>query len=119
MKHLLLICLLFITVNLKAQDTIIKLEDLTAKNKIELTQLYLEQVVFLVDKIASTALNEKDIPSNPYLTKQFKEINKSSQSNIQIILNKYKSIIPYANKDELIDSILFLQEIKLQMLSIN
>lgn len=118
MKHILTTLLLFICVHVQAQDTIIKVEDLTPKNKIELTQIYLEEVVFLVDKIAGTALNQNDIPTNTFLTKQFKDIHKSSQSNIQIILDKYKSIIPYADKDQLIDSIMFLQEIKLQMLSI-
>lgn len=118
MKHLLIIICLLAGVNSQAQDTL-KLEDLTSKNKLELTEIYLERVVFLVDKIAITAVNESDIPCNSYVIKQFKDINKSSQNNIKVILDKYKSIIPYADKDQLIDSIMFLQEIKLQMISFN
>ena len=104
--------------SLFGQDTL-KLEDLTTKNKRELTEIYLNEVVNLICALPATSLNPNDIPSSSYLAKQFRAITKSSEKNADVIIKRYKSIIPYSNREDLIDSIMFLNEMKLQMNSIN
>jgi len=118
MKHILIYLSLFISADLYAQQDTVKVEDLVTKNKIELTQIYINKVVVLLEKLPFTALNESDIPTNKYLLGEFKDIEKSSQKNVAVVIEKYKSIIPYADKDQLIDAIMFLQEVILQMNSI-
>jgi len=118
MKNILIIFSLFISADLYAQDTL-KVEDLVTKNKRELTDIYIQQVATLLQTLPGTALNESDIPTNKYLSKQFKSIERSCNNNIETVVSKYKSIIPYADKDHLIDAIMFLQEVKLQMHSMH
>ena len=118
MKHILIYLSLFISADLYAQQDTVTVEDLVTKNKIELTQIYINKVVVLLEKLPFTALNESDIPTNKYLLGEFKDIEKSSQKNVAVVIEKYKSIIPYADKDQLIDAIMFLQEVILQMNSI-
>lgn len=118
MKHILIILSLFLSADLYAQQDTVKVEELVTKNKIELTQIYINKVVVLLEKLPFTAVNESDIPTNKYLLGEFKDIEKSSQKNVAVVIEKYRSIIPYADKDQLIDAIMFLQEVILQMNSI-
>ena len=117
MKHLIIILSLFISLDLCAQDTL-ELEDLTTKNKVELTQIYLNEVVNLLYTLPATSLNPHDIPSSNYLARQFRAITRSSNRNAKVVVKRYESIIAYSDKEYLIDSIMFLNEMKLQMNSI-
>ena len=117
MKHILIILSLFTSLNLYAQDTL-KYEDLLPKNKIELTQIYLNEVVILLCILPATSLDPSDIPSSNYLAKQFRAISRSSDRNTKVILKRYRSIIAYSDKEYLISSIMFLNEMKLQANSI-
>ena len=118
MKHILIIFSLFISADLYAQDTL-TVEYLSTKNKLELTDIYINTTVDLIGELPGTAVNQNDIPSNRYLSKQFKSIKRSAKNNTDVIKKHYQSIIPYADKNQLIDAIMFLQEVKLQMHSIN
>lgn len=51
MKHILIILSLFLSADLYAQQDTVKVEDLVTKNKIELTQIYINKVVVLLEKL--------------------------------------------------------------------
>lgn len=110
MKHILIYLSLFISADLYAQDTL-KVEELVTKNKVELTQIYINKVVVLLWELPATAVNESDIPNNKYLLSQFRDIEKSAEKNALVVIEKYKSIIPYADKDKLIDAIMFFKKL--------
>lgn len=117
MKHLLILITLCISTCAYSQDTL-TVENLTPKNKIQLTEIYLGQVVNLFNELPKTPLHNEDVPSNKYLRKQWNALNSSTDKNNKVLLERFKSIIPYADKDQLINAILFLQEISLQMKSV-
>jgi hypothetical protein len=110
-----------VVVDTTAKDTVVRihsLESLTPLTKVALTTIYLNQVANLSDLLGKTALREGDVPTNRYINGQWKSIDNAVLKHNKVTLEKYKSIIPYADKDEIINSILFLQEMTLQMQTI-
>lgn len=109
------------TVVTVTKDSVVRvhsLESLTPLKKVDLTTIYLNQVAALTELLGKTALKDGDVPSNKYVNNQWKTIDKSVIKHNLTIIERYKSIIPYADRDEIINSILFLQEMILQMNSI-
>lgn len=109
------------TVVTVTKDSVVRvhsLESLTPLKKVDLTTIYLNQVAALTELLGKTALKDGDVPSNKYVNSQWKTIDKSVIKHNLTIIERYKSIIPYADRDEIINSILFLQEMILQMNSI-
>lgn len=109
------------TVVTVTKDSVVRvhsLESLTPLKKVDLTTIYLNQVAALTELLGKTALKDGDVPSNKYVNHQWKTIDKSVIKHNLTIIERYKSIIPYADRDEIINSILFLQEMILQMNSI-
>jgi hypothetical protein len=49
------------------------------------------------------------MPDNEHLAKELKKINKSVLSNAVVLKQNYKDIIPYADKQQIIEGILYLQ----------
>jgi len=120
MKKLLFAVILFACSTAQAQTAIdtsalYSQEKLALKSKLDLTEIYLNQVTHVLQIIPKTALNVDDAPKNKMTIGYWKTINASSKKNADIILEKYKDIIPYADKENIIDAILWLQEITLQM----
>jgi hypothetical protein len=110
-----------VVVDTTAKDTVVRihsLESLTPLTKVALTTIYLNQVANLSDLLGKTALREGDVPTNRYINSHWKSIDNAVLKHNKVTLEKYKSIIPYADKDEIINSILFLQEMTLQMQTI-
>lgn len=121
MKHFLFAAILFACSAAQAQtDTsaIYTQEKLAMKTKLELTELYLNQVTHVLSIMPRTALNVDDAPKNKLTESHWKAVNKSTKGYSDTILEKYKDIIPYADKENIIDAIMWLQEITLQMESI-
>jgi hypothetical protein len=54
-------------------------------------------------------LQPGDMPDNEHLAKELKKINKSVLSNAVVLKKNYKDIIPYADKQQIIEGILYLQ----------
>jgi hypothetical protein len=122
MKHLLLTAALFMTcLAAQAQTDTTKqyqVEHLKTLDKQNLTGIYLSQVTNLLKFMPKTALNNNDVPSNKFTEKHWDTINKSVDKTNKVYMEMYKDIIPYADKENLIDAIMWLQEVTLQMESI-
>lgn len=96
------------------------LEDLAPKGKLSLTKIYLDQVALLSSILPNTAFSQiNDIPDNSFTRDKWKHINKSSYRRSKVITETYKDLIPYADKRDIIDSIMYLQEVILVLQSIN
>jgi hypothetical protein len=121
MTRIAIILALFLTCSAaQAQSTpdttnLMKVENLQAMSKKDLTEIYLLQVTHLLSLIPKCALNVDDAPSNKFTDHHWKNINKSLVRNNDTVLLMYKDIIPYADKENIIDAIMWLQEITLQM----
>lgn len=90
-------------------------EQLESTGKLSLTTIYLNQVsqmVELLPNVVFTSYNLKnDVPSNRYVNSRRERVSKgTSQFNEEFIKN-YKDIVPYADKKELVDGILYMQGI--------
>lgn len=121
MKKFLFAAILFACSAAQAQtDTtaVFTVEKLALKSKLELTELYLNQVTHVLTIMPRTALNVDDAPKNKLTQSHWKAVNKSTKGYSDTILEKYKDIIPYADKENIIDAIIWLQDITLQMESI-
>lgn len=120
MKNLLFAAILLACTAAQAQtpaDTslLYSQEKLALRSKLDLTEIYLNQVTHVLSIMPKTALNVDDAPKNKMTESHWKAVNKSTKSYSDTILERYKDIIPYADKENIIDAILWLQEITLQM----
>ena len=122
MKHTILTAAFFIAcLAAQAQTDTTKLyemEKLQLMGKQELTGIYLNQVTHLLKFMPRTALNSNDVPTNKFTGKHWESIDKSITKTNAVYMEMYKDLIPYADKENLIDGILWLQEVTLQMESI-
>ena len=84
-------------------------EELSKKTKIELTSIYMGEITEMLNYAPSTALSIGDVPDNKYIAKQWKKINNSTIENAVKLKQGYKDIIPYADKQQIINAILYLQ----------
>lgn len=84
-------------------------EELAKKTKIELTSIYMGEISEMLYYAPSMALNLGDVPDNKYIAKQWKKIHNSTVNNAVKLKQAYKDIIPYADKQQIINSILYLQ----------
>jgi hypothetical protein len=84
-------------------------EELAKKTKIELTSIYMGEITEMLNFAPSTALSLGDVPDNKYIAKQWKKINNSTIKNAVKLKQGYKDIIPYADKQQIIEAVLYLQ----------
>jgi hypothetical protein len=116
MKNLLFIIMMFIGVSAIAQDTtatskIISKEELSKMGKLTLTKVYLDEVQKLVVLCPNLAISQEDVPDNFYLRKRWRKINKSAINNSKVAAENYRDIIPYSDKNKIIESILYMHAI--------
>jgi len=115
MKKLLLLLMMFAASSAFAQspaDSTLQnwtSEELAKKTKIELTSIYMGEITEMLNFAPSTALSLGDVPDNKYIAKQWKKINNSTIKNAVKLKQGYKDIIPYADKQQIIEAILYLQ----------
>ena len=110
---------IFIPTDTVSTDTAgYKVNDLSKLKKVDLTKIYLEQLTKIVYMLGKTSIKEGDVPNNKYTDNHWKVINKAGDKHNVVIMKMYTNIIPYSDRDDIIDSILFFQEIISKMSSI-
>lgn len=108
MKKLFVIALLVMAINkTQAQDTITFYQ----MNKVQLAQIYLQEVNRVTKKMPTIAFDSAmaDIPKSKYLGAKFKAVNEKIATYNKTLLEEYVEIIPYADKKNLIEAIMYLK----------
>ena len=82
-------------------------------NKVQLATMYLEESNRVVKKMPLSAFDSTmaDVPKSKYLNKKFARVAKKVESYNQTVLKDLAEIIPYADKKDLIDAILYLRKL--------
>lgn len=115
MKKLLVLLMMFAASSAFAQSpadtTVVNYtkEELSKMTKTQLTSIYLGEITELLAYAPESPLQPGDMPDNEHLAKELKKINKSVISNAVVLKQNYKDIIPYADKQQIIEGILYLQ----------
>lgn len=91
------------------QDTIA----LYQLNKVQLAQIYLTEANRVIKKMPTIAFDSSmaDIPKSKYLNAKFKSVAKKVASYQETLLKEYAEVIPYADKKDLIEAILYLKRL--------
>lgn len=95
--------------------------DSTMKNmfKSQLTSIYIEQVNILLEKLpySAFALDGKgmDIPNSKYLFNKQERIAAKNEAYAEVLNEEIHDLIPYADKERIIEAILYLREINASM----
>jgi hypothetical protein len=89
------------------QDTIA----LYQMNKVQLATIYLTEANRVVKKMPVIAFDSSmaNIPKSKYLNAKFKKVAKKVASYQNTLLTEYAEVIPYADKKDLIEAILYLK----------
>lgn len=115
MKKLLVVLMMFVASSAFAQtptDTTVvnyTKEELSKMTKNQLTSIYLGEITEMLVYAPEAALHIGDVPDNKYIRGKFEKINKSTNNHAVVLKSSYKDIIPYADKSQIIESILYLQ----------
>ena len=90
-----------------ANDTI----TLYQMNKVQLAQIYLQEANRVTQKLPTIAFDSTmaDIPKSKYLSKKFVSVSKKVASYQATLLKEYAEIVPYADKKDLIEAIIYLK----------
>lgn len=110
-----LISLMLLSGIANAQDSLYTKEQLMATGKLSLTTIYLNQcnqLVTLLPRAVFTEYNFKnDIPTNKFVVKRRENVVDVTKSFNAYYTENYQDIIPYADKNELVNGIIYLQSI--------
>jgi hypothetical protein len=115
MKKLLLVLVMFVASSAFAQtptDTTVvnyTKEELSKMTKNQLTSIYMGEITELLAYAPEAALHIGDVPDNKYIRGKFEKSNKSTNNHAVVLKQSYKDIIPYADKAQIIEAILYLQ----------
>jgi hypothetical protein len=115
MKKLLVVLVMFVASSAFAQtptDTTVvnyTKEELTKMTKNQLTSIYLGEITELLAYAPEAALHLGDVPDNNYIHGKFEKSNKSTNNHAVVLKKSYKDIIPYADKANIVEAILYLQ----------
>ena len=115
MKKLLVVLVMFVASSAFAQtptDTTVvnyTKEELTKMTKNQLTSIYMGEITELLAYAPEAALHIGDVPDNKYIRGKFEKSNKSTNNHAVVLKQSYKDIIPYADKAQIIEAILYLQ----------
>lgn len=109
MKKIILLLLISVSITAKAQDTMA----LYQMNKVQLSTLYLQEANRVVKKIPLSTFDSTmaDVPKSKYLNKKFQHVAKKVESYNKTVLIDLAEIIPYADKKELIEAIIYLRKL--------
>jgi hypothetical protein len=95
------------------QDTLTyNRQNLAPMGKVALTKIYIQQMDHLFATVVSLPLSNAkgNVPDNRYVQGLWKNINKSTYVSSKGLRENAGDLLPYADKDRLIDSILFMQD---------
>ena len=108
-KLLLLVPFILISLNALSQTT----DEITLfqMNKVQLAQIYLTEVNRVVKKMPTIAFDSSmaDIPKSKYVNAKFEKMAKKIASYNETLLEQYAEIIPYADKKDLVQKIIYLR----------
>jgi hypothetical protein len=108
MKKLFVIAMLVMAINkTQAQDTITFYQ----MNKVQLAQIYLTEVNRVTKKMPTIAFDSSmaDVPKSKYLGAKFKKVSTKIADYQKTLLAEYAEIVPYADKKDLIEAIMYLR----------
>ena len=76
-----------------------------------LAQIYLTEANRVIKKLPTVAFDSAmvDVPKSKYLSKKFINVNKKVASYQETLLKEYAEIIPYADKKDLVQKIIYLR----------
>lgn len=84
---------------------------LTNLKKVELSDIYLKEVQRVSQKLALIAFDTvpSNVPSTKYTQGKFEKVSKKMDAYNATLLQQFNEIIPYADKKDIIKSILYLR----------
>ena len=82
-------------------------------NKVQLATIYLNEANRVIKSIPVVTFDSGmvDVPKSKYLSKKFKDVASKVKSYQKSLLENYAEIIPYADKIELINAIIYLKQL--------
>jgi hypothetical protein len=98
-----------------SQDSLYTKEQLKSTGKLSLTTIYLNEVNQVVNLMPSAIFSDynmkNDVPNNKYVNSRREKVAKEMEQFNEVYMEKYRDIVPYADKEELIKGILYLQDV--------
>lgn len=90
-----------------------RLNELSKMGKINLANIYLANLESLFINAPNFPLVDsgENVPDNKYLGKRWKSINRSNFLHLNVLHNNYQDLLPYANKQDLINAIMYLEQV--------
>jgi hypothetical protein len=111
MRKILLAVVLFVaTKSSSAQSTA---AELSLMKKVELADVYLKEVQRVSKKLALIAFDTvpSNVPSTKYTNNKFKKVTSKMDSYNKTLIDQFMEIIPYADKKDIVDKIIYLREL--------
>lgn len=113
-KLLFLICMLF-SVSAFAQVPIEenRINELNKMGKLNLTEIYITLIHDINRAMPNYPLvsAKENVPESRHIGRKWRRINKSTYFHNKVIDENYRYILPYANKQDLINAIVYLEQI--------
>ena len=99
----------------QSQDSLYTKEQLMSTGKLSLTTIYLNEVSQIVSLMPSAIFSDynikNDVPSNKYVNSRREKVAKEMDDFNEVFMDRYKDIVPYADKQDLVNGILYLQSV--------
>lgn len=116
MKKLFIVVGMFLSLNIYGQSTdssVVDTTDLTKLNKIQLTEIYLKEVIRVTNYLPNSVFPsiEGSVPKSKYNLDKFQKTNKKSVEYNNTLLEQYREIIPYSDTQDLINRIQYLKNL--------
>lgn len=113
MKKTMLGLMLLVSGYAQSQDSLYTKEQLMSTGKLSLTTIYLNEVSQIVSLMPSAIFSDynikNDVPSNKYVNSRREKVAKEMDDFNEVFIDRYKDIVPYADKQDLVNGILYLQ----------
>lgn len=79
--------------------------------KVQLADVYLKEVQRVSQKLALIAFDTvpANVPDTKYTQAKFKKVNAKMEAYKKTLIEQFMEIIPYADKKEIVDAILYLR----------
>jgi hypothetical protein len=109
MVRLTLMLMLLAGTAMAQQDSV----NLAGMTKVQLAKVYLQEVQRVTRETALVAFDSvaADVPATKYTSKKFEAVAKKVASYNETLMEQFMEIIPYADKKELLESILYLKQL--------
>lgn len=111
-KLLLIVCFAATTAQAQTQEQPKDSVELGNMTKVQLAKVYIEEVQRATKQMALFAFDtvSNNVPTTKYTSAKFKKVDDKVQKYNQTLLEQFLEIIPYADKAEIIDAILYLKQ---------